>query len=89
LFSDATNGWAAKLNNYLTDTVGDNGSLTQHQTTLTQQSNSINTQIANLEKTVTADSARWTTEFQAMEVAQSQINQQMSYLTQQINNGTL
>jgi flagellar capping protein FliD len=45
--------------------------------------------VTNLEKTITSDSARWTSEFQAMEQAQSQINQQMSYLTQQINNGTL
>jgi len=89
LFSDPTNGWAAQFDKYLTSTVGDSGSLTQHQTTLTQQSSSIDTQIANLEKTITADSAHWTTEFQAMEQAQSKINQEMSYLTQQINSGTL
>jgi flagellar hook-associated protein 2 len=89
LFSDPTNGWSVQLDKYLTDTVGDSGTLTQHQASLTQQSTSIDTQVANLEKSVTSDSARWTAEFQAMELAQAQINQQLSYLTQQINNGTL
>ena len=89
LFTDATNGLAVQLDKYLTNTVGDNGTLVQHQASLTTQSNSIDSQIAALEKTITADSNRWTAEFQAMELAQSQINQQMSYLTQQINNGTL
>lgn len=89
LFSDPTKGWAVQLDSYLTDTVGDSGTLTQHQTSLTQQSSSIDAQVAALEKTITDDSARWTAEFQAMEQAQSQINQEMSYLSQQISNGTL
>jgi flagellar hook-associated protein 2 len=89
LFADPKNGLAVQLDNFLTNTVGDNGTLTQHQANLTTQSQSIDQQVAALEKTITSDSARWTTEFQAMEQAQAQINQQMSYLTQQINNGTL
>ena len=88
-FADPTNGWATKLDSYLTNTVGDSGTLTQHQAALTKQSSSIDTQITNLEKTITADSNRWTAEFQAMEQAQAKINQEMSYLTQQISNGTL
>lgn len=89
LFSDPTNGWAVQLDKYVTNTVGDSGTLTTHQASLTQQSSSIDTQIANLEKSITADSTRWTAEFQAMEQAQAKINQQLAYLTQQINNGTL
>jgi flagellar hook-associated protein 2 len=89
LFSDSTNGLATKLDTYLTSTVGDAGTLTNHQTNLTKQSAGINTQIANLEKTITADSAHWTTEFQAMETAQAAITQQTQYLTQAITNGTL
>jgi flagellar hook-associated protein 2 len=89
LFSDSTNGLATKLDTYLTNTVGDAGTLTNHQTNLTKQSAGIDTQIANLEKTITADSAHWTTEFQAMETAQAAITQQTQYLTQAITNGTL
>jgi len=89
LFADPTNGLAAQLNKFLTGTIGDNGSLTQHQTSLTQQSSSIDTQVANLEKTITADSARWTAEFQAMEQATAQANQELTYLSQSITNGAL
>ena len=39
---------------------------------------------ANLEKKITSDSAHWTSEFQAMEQAQSQVNQELSFLNQQI-----
>ena len=49
---------------------------------LTVQTNNLTTQIANLEKKITSDSAHWTSEFQAMEQAQAQVTQQLSYLTQ-------
>ena len=88
-FSDATNGWAAKLDTYLTNTLGDSGSIASHQSALTTQSQAIDTQIANLEKTITADSNFWTTEFQNMETAQSKSNQVLTYLTQSVTNGTL
>lgn len=81
LFADATNGWGTKLDTYLTNTVGDDGSLTKHQDSLSKQSSDITTQIANYEKTISADVATWTKAFQAMEQAQSQINQQLSYLS--------
>jgi flagellar hook-associated protein 2 len=89
LFTDSTNGLAVQLDKFLTNTVGDDGTLTQHQASLTKQSSSIDSQVAGLEKTIASDSALWTAEFRAMEQAQAQINQQMAYLTQQINNGTL
>jgi flagellar capping protein FliD len=84
-FSDATNGWATQVNSFLNNTIGDNGTIPNHLASLTLQTNNLATQIANLEKKITADSAHWTSEFQAMEQAQSKINQQLSYLTQQIN----
>jgi flagellar hook-associated protein 2 len=89
LFSDSTNGLAVKLNTYLNNTIGDAGTIPNHQTALTTQSNSINTQIANLEKQITSDSNYWTTEFQAMETATAASNQTLSYLTQSVTNGTL
>ncbi len=89
LFSDPANGWALQANNYLDATIGDNGSLVTHQTTLTNQSNSINAQISALESKITSDTKKWNTEFQAMEVAESQTNQELTYLSQQISSGAL
>jgi len=88
-FADATDGLAVKLDDYFERTIGEDGTLIRHQTSLTKQSASIDAQITNLEKIIAADSAQWTKAFQAMEAAQAQINQQLAYLTQQINNGTL
>jgi flagellar hook-associated protein 2 len=88
-FSDATNGMATLLNNYITNINGDNGELTNHQASLTQQYNNLATQIANLESKISSDSAQWTTEFEAMEQAQSQANQELTYLSEQVTNGNL
>jgi len=84
-FSDSTNGWAAKMNTFLDNTIGDDGTIPNHQASLTTQSNNISTQISNLEKKITADSAHWTSEFQAMEQAESKINTELSYLNKQLN----
>lgn len=89
LFSDATGGLAVQLDKYLTRTIGDNGTLTNHMASLTKQVTSIDTQIANLEKSIAADSAQWTKAFQAMETAQAQITQQLNYLTRALNSGSL
>jgi flagellar hook-associated protein 2 len=83
-FSDATNGWANQVNSFLDKTIGDNGTIPNHLASLTSQTNNLSTQIANLEKKITSDSAHWTSEFQAMEQAQAQVNQQLNYLTQQL-----
>lgn len=84
-FSDPTNGWVNKVNTFITNTIGDNGTIPNHQASLTLQTNNLTTQIANLEKKITSDSAHWTSEFQAMEQAESQINQQMAYLNSQLS----
>ena len=89
LFTDATNGLGTKLDTFLTNTIGDSGTVTAHQAALTKQSSSIDTQIANLEKSITADSDFWTKEFQAMETAQAKLNQELTTLNQQVTNGTL
>jgi flagellar hook-associated protein 2 len=88
-FSDATSGVATKLNSYITNLTGTNGDLTNHQTSLTQQYGNIATQITNLETKITSDKALWTSEFTAMEVAESQTSQELTYLSQQISNGSL
>jgi len=88
-FSDATNGMATQLSNYITNITASDGELTNHQASLSQQSGNITTQIANLETKITSDTAQWTSEFQAMEQAQSQVNQELTYLSEQVSNGSL
>jgi flagellar hook-associated protein 2 len=88
-FSDTTNGMATQLNNYITNVTGATGDLTNHQASLTQQVTNLTTQISNLETKIAADSAAWTNQFQAMEQADSQASQQLTYLSQQIANGSL
>ena len=89
LFSNATSGLAQLMNTYITNTTGTDGTLTAHTTNLTQQSATISTQISNLENKIAVDSANWTTEFQNMETATAQTNQELSYLTQSISSGSL
>lgn len=89
LFNDPTNGIATQLNNFLNDTIGTNGTLTDHQTSLKQQSNNISTQISNLNSKISSDEALWTSQFQAMEQAESQTNQELTYLSEQVTNGSL
>lgn len=88
-FTDPTNGLAVKLNTFLNNTIGDSGTLTNHQAALVKQSQAIDTQIANQEKLIATDVAYWTKSFQAMETAQSQSNQVLSSLQQQVSKGTL
>lgn len=83
IFTDSTNGLTAKLTAFLNKTVGDNGTLVAKQARLTKQSTDIDTQIADLERIVQADSDRMTQSFIAMESAQAQINQQLKYLQNQ------
>jgi flagellar hook-associated protein 2 len=93
-FTDSTNGLCAKLTSFLNNTIGGSnittpGTLTQHQTSLSTQSTEISSQISNLEAKIASDTKHWDSEFQAMEVAQAQVNQQLSYLSQQISSGKL
>jgi flagellar hook-associated protein 2 len=87
-FSGATS-WGSQMNSWLTATVGSGGTIPNQQATLTQQDTNITTQISNLETKITSDSAHWTSEFEAMEVAESQTNQEMTYLSEQVTNGSL
>ncbi len=93
-FTDPTNGLCTQLMNYLNDTIGGPnittpGTLSQHETDLSAQSSDITTQISNLETKITSDTAQWNSEFEAMEEAQAQVNQELTYLSQQVSNGSL
>jgi flagellar hook-associated protein 2 len=89
LLSDSTNGLAVQVNTFLTDTIGDKGTLPAHQATLTQQSTAINTQISQLETKISNDTDQWNSEFDAMEQAYATMNQTLTYLSQDVTNGTL
>jgi flagellar hook-associated protein 2 len=89
LFNDPTSGIATQLNNFITDAIGTNGTLTDHQSSLTEQSSNITTQISNLNTKISTDEGQWTSEFEAMEQAESQSNQELTYLSEQISNGSI
>jgi flagellar hook-associated protein 2 len=89
LFADPTNGLATQVNNYVTNATGANGNIADHQISLKQQVTDLNTQISNLETKITSDTATWTSEFTAMETAESQTNQELTYLSEQITSGSL
>ncbi len=89
LFTDPTKGLAVQLNAYIDNTTGANGTLPARTTDLTQQSTSISTQISNLETKISNDMNQWNSEFQAMETAESQTNQELTYLSQGVTNGSL
>lgn len=81
-FTNATNGLAVQFDNYLESVIGDDGSLTTHQTTLTKQSKAIDTQILESESQVMREMERLTATFVAMEQAQAKSQQQLQYLLQ-------
>lgn len=82
LFSDETNGLAAKLSTFLDQTVGEEGTLVQRQDRLTKEAADIDVQIADLEKLVQANQERLTASFLAMEQASARNNQQLQFLQQ-------
>lgn len=85
LFADETNGLGKRLADFLDKTIGDDGTLVAHQTTLTKQATDITTQMAELERMVQASKEQMTARFVAMETAQANLNQQLSYLLQQFS----
>ena len=80
-FSNSTSGLAVKFNSFLESTIGDEGSMTAHQATLTKQAAAIDPQISDMEKLVQSEIARLTLSFVAMEQAQALNNQQLAFLT--------
>ncbi len=82
LFSDATNGLAVGLDSFATKTIGDDGTLIQHTTSLGKESTTIDSQVDDQERFVQAQRQRLINSFLAMETAQAHINQQLSFLQQ-------
>ncbi len=84
-FSTAGSGLAVKLDAYLERLVGDDGSLITKQTNLDKRATAIDTQVADLERLVLAQIDTWKASFVAMEQAQQQLNQQLTYLLNQFS----
>jgi flagellar hook-associated protein 2 len=82
LFTDETNGLAVRLNTYVEDTIGDDGTLVDKDTKLAKDIAGIDTQISDLERIVQSNRLRLIDSFIAMETAQAQINQQLQFLMQ-------
>jgi flagellar hook-associated protein 2 len=80
LFTDAEDGIAVELDEYLERTIGDEGTLEQKQDLLGEQTKSIDEQIAAMERRVTEYRQRMIESFTAMEEAQARVNQQLQYL---------
>jgi len=89
LFSNSTSGLAIQLNKYITKVNGTNGELPTRTADLSSQNTTITKQISTLETKISADSDQWTSEFQAMETAESKTNQELTYLTQSVTSGAL
>jgi flagellar hook-associated protein 2 len=88
LFTDATNGLAVKLADYIEKTTGDDGTLIAHQKTLTDQMTDIDDQVAQMERVLQDQKDSMTAKFIAMEQAQAQINQQLQYLQKNLGSST-
>ena len=88
LFADTTNGLAVKLDAYLESVIGEDGSLVTRQSNNTKQSAAIDVQIADLERIVLSNRERMLQSFIAMETAQSNANQQLSFLQQRFGTGS-
>lgn len=88
VFADSANGLAKKLNDYLESLVGDDGSLLATQANNTKQSAAIDVQIADLERIVQSNRDRMIQSFIAMETAQANANQQLSFLNQRFGSSS-
>jgi flagellar hook-associated protein 2 len=82
LFTNSSSGLAVRLDNFLENTVGEEGSLITKQSNLDKQSAAIETQIADQERRVLASREQLIASFVLMERAQQQINQQLQFLNQ-------
>ena len=88
IFANTTNGLAGKMSTYLESVIGDVGSLVARQENNTKQSAAIDVQVADLERIVQSNRDRMIQSFIAMETAQSQTNQQLSFLKQRFGTGS-
>lgn len=82
LFTDETNGLAVRLDTFVEETIGDEGTLADKDAKLAKEIAGIDTQISDMERMVESNRQRLIDSFIAMETAQAQINQQLQFLMQ-------
>jgi len=92
-FTTATTGFAATMDTYLnslldTNGSGSNGALMSISNTLTSQNAGIDTQIAQIQRQLTAQKERLSFSFQAMQAAQSNAKSMMDLLKNSFSNGS-
>ena len=87
LFTGEGVGLAVRLNDYVEQLVGEDGTLIQKQANLARQSSDIDEQIAEMERLLEQNRQRMIEQFTAMEQAQARINQQLQYLLQTFGQG--
>jgi len=87
LFTGEGVGLAVRLNDYVEQLVGEDGTLIQKQANLARQSSDIDEQIAEMERLLEQNRQRMIEQFTAMEQAQARINQQLQYLLQAFGQG--
>lgn len=89
LFTDSTHGVAVNLSGFIEKTIGEDGTLLTRTSTLDKQSSDIDSQIESMERIVQSRRQQLINSFIAMEKAQAQINQQLSFLNQRFGSASL
>jgi flagellar hook-associated protein 2 len=85
LFTNASTGVVAKTDAYITRIAGDEGVIQTRQNTLTSQSEDIDRQVSVLEARLEDERVRMMSAFIAMEQFQARVNQQLDFLTRQLD----
>ncbi len=83
LFTHPTSGIAVRLQDFLEQVAGEDGRLSERQTALDRRSSQIDNQITNLERLVQSNRQQMINSFVSMETIQSNLNQQLQFLTRQ------
>lgn len=87
LFTDKSIGIATRVENYMEGLVGADGSMSRHQSAISDQSTKIDDQVNRLEKTVLGSRQLLIDSFRNMEQTLSQINRQAAFFTQRFGVG--
>ncbi len=85
LFASATTGLSARLDTYLANLTATGGNVASQESTLERANRSLDTQIADLERRLSAERTRLEASFIRMEQAQSAANNQLSALQSTLN----
>ncbi len=88
LFTESSNGLVAKLDAYLTQTIGSAGVIASQTQNLNKQSTDLDKQIAAMERRIAQEQSVLEQSFIRMEQAQAQIQNQLASLTNAFGNSS-